>query len=262
MGEHPAQAVRSKKDSSLVVAANLVKEGRAQAFLSAGSTGACLAAATLIVGRIRGVKRPALAVILPGKRPVVLTDNGANADCKPEYLAQFAEMGRAYAQAVLEVEEPRIALLNIGEEDTKGSLLAQEAHALMRERTAGFIGNVEGRDLLAGEADVIVTDGFTGNVVLKTLEGSMGFLLGKIKGVFTAGTVSKLAALLVSGNLRGLKTELNPDRYGAVPLLGVKGLCLVAHGSASAEAIANGILVGARAVRNNITERIIESLTA
>ena len=256
----PARAVRNKKDASIVVAARLVKEGAAQGFISAGSTAACLAAGTLIVGRIRGVARPTLAVILPGKQPTVLCDTGANADCKPELLVQFAEMGRAYAQATLGVADPRIALLNIGSEEGKGSELAKETQILMSEQTHNFIGNVEGRDLLEGKADVIVTDGFTGNVVLKTLEGSMFFLLGKLKAVFTATTISKLAALVLKSSFSGLKQELNPDQYGAAPLLGVRGLCLVAHGSSSPEAIANGILVGAKAVRNELTEKIITAI--
>ena len=256
----PARAVRNKKDASIVVAARLVKEGAAQGFISAGSTAACLAAGTLIVGRIRGVARPTLAVILPGKQPTVLCDTGANADCKPELLVQFAEMGRAYAQATLGVTDPRIALLNIGSEEGKGSELAKETQILMSEQTHNFIGNVEGRDLLEGKADVIVTDGFTGNVVLKTLEGSMFFLLGKLKAVFTATTISKLAALVLKGSFSELKQELNPDQYGAAPLLGVKGLCLVAHGSSSPEAIANGILVGAKAVRNELTEKITTAI--
>ncbi|MCL2680652.1 MAG: phosphate acyltransferase PlsX [Coriobacteriia bacterium] len=256
----PARAVRSKKDASLVVAARLVKEGVAAGFISAGSTAACLAAGTLVVGRIRSVKRPALAVILPGKRPVVMVDTGANADCKPEFLLQFAEMGRAYSAAVVGVENPSIALLNIGSEQGKGSELAKEAQVLMHQHTANFQGNVEGRDILAGVADVVVTDGFTGNVVLKTLEGSMTFLLGKLKTLFMATTISKLAALALKGRFADLKQELNPDQYGAAPLLGVKGLCLVAHGSSSPEAIANGILVGAKAVRNQVTEKITNAL--
>ena len=257
MDEHdPARAVRNKKDASIVVAARLVKEGSAQGFISAGSTAACLAAGTLIVGRIRGVKRPALAVVLPGKQPVVMTDSGANADCKPELLVQFAEMGRAYAQATLGVQDPRIALLNIGSEEGKGSELAKETQILMKRHTWNFIGNVEGRDILEGRTDVIVTDGFTGNVVLKTLEGSMFYLLGKLKTALTASTVKKLAAGILKGSFSELKQELNPDQYGAAPLLGVKGLCLVAHGSSSPEAIANGILVGAKAVRGELTEKI------
>ncbi|MCL2403601.1 MAG: phosphate acyltransferase PlsX [Coriobacteriia bacterium] len=263
MDEHdPARAVRSKKDASIVVAARLVKEGAAQGFISAGSTAACLAAGTLVIGRIRGVARPTLAVVLPGKRPVVLADTGANADCKPELLVQFAEMARAYAQATLSIDNPSIALLNIGSEEGKGSELAKATQVLMKEQIHNFIGNVEGRDILDGKADVIVTDGFTGNVVLKTLEGSMFYLLAKLKTAFMATGLTKLAALVLKGSFKELKSELDPDQYGAAPLLGVKGLCLVAHGSSSPEAIANGILVGAKAVRNELTEKITAAVQA
>ena len=170
MGEHPAGAVRAKQDSSIVVGARLVRDGRADAFFSAGNTGACMAAATLVMGRIKSVSRPAIATVLPTVGvPCVLLDVGANADCKPENLLQFAEMGEAYASVVLGVEHPRVALLNIGEEPAKGSILAQEAHALLAEKVAAFIGNIEGRDVMSGAADVIVNDGFTGNVALKLL---------------------------------------------------------------------------------------------
>jgi len=256
MAEHPANAVRTKKDSSLVVAARLVKEGAADGFFSAGSTGACLAAGTLIVGRIPGVIRPAIGVIFPGKTPTVFLDTGANADVKPEYLVQFAQMGASYAQAVLEVKEPRVALLNIGEEDTKGSKLAQETFPLMQAGVPGFIGNVEGRDLLRGVADVIVTDGFTGNVTLKTLEGSSSFILGQLKEALMGSTTSKLAALALKGQLNGLKDRLDPDRFGGAPLLGVSGLVCIGHGSSSAEAIASGILATAKAVRGKVVANI------
>jgi len=256
MGEHPAKAVRTKKNSSLVVAARLVKEGAADGFFSAGSTGACLAAGTLIVGRIPGVIRPAIATILPGASPTVFLDTGANADVKPEYLVQYAQMGAAYAQAVLDVEEPRIALLNIGEEDTKGNKLAQECFALLSASVPGFIGNVEGRDLLAGAADVVITDGFTGNITLKTLEGASGFILGQLKDALMASTLSKLAALGLKGQLNGIKDRLNPDRYGGAPLLGAAGLVCIGHGSSSAEAICAGILTTAKAVRGKVVEQI------
>ena len=177
MDEHAASAVRTKKDSSIVVGARLVKEGSADAFFSAGNTGAVMAAATLIMGRIEGVKRPAIATVVPtAGPPCVLLDVGANADCKPENLLQFAQMGAAYATVVLGVVGPRVALLNIGEEPTKGSQLAQASHELMAEKIPHFIGNVEGRDVLAGVSDVIVTDGFTGNVALKLLEGTSKIL--------------------------------------------------------------------------------------
>ena len=257
MGEHPATAVRSKKDSSIVVGCRLVREGRAEGFFSAGSTGACMAAATLVMGRIPGVQRPAIAAVIPAsERPTVLLDVGANADVKPEMLVQFAIMGRAYAQAVLGVDEPTIGLLNIGEEPTKGSQLAQEAHALLAADVPGFAGNVEGRDVPAGATDVVVTDGFTGNVTLKTLEGLSATLFSELKTSITAHLHTKLAAAVLKPALRALKGKLDPDTYGGAPLLGVAGVCIIGHGSSGARAVTNGIMVTARAVRNDLTDRI------
>ncbi|MDP2232587.1 MAG: phosphate acyltransferase PlsX, partial [Actinomycetota bacterium] len=219
MDEHPAHAVRGKKDSSIVVGCRLVRDGEADAFFSLGSTGACMAAATLVMGRIKGVSRPAIATVIPtAGPPVVLLDVGANADCKPENLVQFGHMGSAYAQIVLGVSAPRVALLNIGEEPTKGSQLAQDAHALMLAQLPGFIGNVEGRDLPAGVADVIVTDGFTGNVTLKLLEGLSKTLLGQVKDAMTSSAINKLAAAVLKSSLVTLKERLNPDAYGGAPL--------------------------------------------
>ncbi len=211
MDEHPATAVRSKKDSSIVVGCRLVKERQADAFFSAGSTGAAMAAATLVMGRITGVHRPAIATVLPtAGAPAVLLDVGANADCKPEYLLQFAHMGAAYAEIVLGAVHPKVALLNIGEEPTKGSQLAREAHALMAQNVRGFIGNLEGRDVLAGVADVIVTDGFTGNVALKMLEGTSKILLGQVKDAMTSRTVNKAAAAVLKPALDKLQGPARP----------------------------------------------------
>ena len=261
MGEHPANAVRTKKDSSIVVGCRLVKEGAADGFVSAGSTGAAMAAATLVMGRIPGVNRPAIATVLPtAGPPSVLLDVGANADCKAEHLEQFAHMGIAYAQTVLGCIAPRVGLLNIGEEPTKGSALAQEAHALLAASVPGFLGNVEGRDVLTGKADVIVTDGFTGNVALKLLEGTSKVLLGQVKEAMTSSTVNKAAAAVLKPALVRLKDRLNPDTYGGAPLLGVRGVCIIAHGSARRVAIANAIKVAAQAGRGDLTGRITESL--
>ncbi len=261
MGEHPASAVRSKKDASIVVACRLVKEARAQGFFSAGSTGACMAAATLIMGRIAGVSRPAIATIIPATtRPIVLLDVGANADVKPDMLVEFAAMGTAYAQTILGVAEPSVALLNIGEEPTKGSMLAQEAYGLLSASVPGFIGNVEGRDVASGGADVIVTDGFTGNVVLKTLEGLSSVLFAEIKAALTESVPSRIAAAVVGPSLRGLKKRLDAEEYGGAPLLGVQGVCIIGHGGSSATAVSNGIAVATRAVRGDLTARIATSL--
>ncbi len=261
MDDHPASAVRTKKDSSIVVGARLVRDGVADAFFSAGSTGACMAAATLITGRIKGVSRPAIATVIPTSGPpVVLLDVGANADCKPENLLQFGKMGAAYAKIVLGVSEPRIALLNIGEESTKGSQLAIESHALMTESLTGFIGNVEGRDIPTGAADVIVTDGFTGNVALKLLEGVSKSLLGQVKDAMMATPFTKLAAATMRGPFAELKDRLDPDAYGGAPLLGINGVSIIGHGSSTGRAVSSAIRVSAQAVRGQLTQRIAETI--
>jgi glycerol-3-phosphate acyltransferase PlsX len=261
MEEHAAGAVRAKKDSSIVVGCRMVKEGRADGFFSLGNTGATMAAATLGMGRIAGVLRPAIATVIPtSTTPCVLLDAGANADCKAEHLVQFAVMGAAYARAALGIQEPRIALLNIGEEPTKGSALAQEAYALMEARIPGFIGNVEGRDVPAGGADVIVTDGFTGNVVLKLMEGMSHQLLGEFKRALTASVASKMAAAVLRPSIEGLRDKLDPDVHGAAPLLGVQGLALIGHGSSGARAVASALRVGAVAVRGGLVAKVTESL--
>lgn len=262
MGEHPANAVRKKKDSSLVVGCRLVKEGSAHGFFSAGSTGACLAAGTLVIGRIRGISRPALATVLPSPvKPVVMCDVGANADCKPEYLLQFAQMATVYAEKVLHIDHPKAALLNIGEEETKGSRLAQEAHALLRAKLPNFAGNAEGGDLLAGTFDVIIADGFTGNACLKSIEGTAKVLFKEVKGILTESVATKLAAVAIKGGLGRLKDAVSPDTYGGAPLLGVKGACIVGHGSSNARAIRNGILTAASVVRTGVSE-IIEQMAS
>ena len=262
MDEHPANAVRKKKDSSLVVGNRLVKEGEAGGFFSAGSTGACLAAATLVVSRIKGVARPALCTILPSPaKPVVMCDVGANADCKASYLVQFAQMAIPYAEKVVGITEPKVALLNIGEEETKGSKFAQEAHELLHESVPQFVGNAEGRDLLTGEFDVIVTDGFTGNVCLKTIEGAASVLFKSIKEVMMKSTMTKLGALTLKGGLGELKNSLSADEYGGAPILGVKGACLVGHGSSNETAIKNGILVAARTVRLDVSGIIAQTVS-
>jgi glycerol-3-phosphate acyltransferase PlsX len=251
MGEHAAGAVRTKRDSSIVVGARLVKEGKADGFFSAGNTGATMAAALLVMGRIKGAGPP-----------VVVLDIGANADCRPEHLLQFAHMGAAYSRAVVGVEAPRVALLNIGEEPGKGSALAQEAHAMMAGSVPGFIGNLEGRDIPFGRADVIVTDGFTGNVVLKLMEGLADALFGELKDTMTTGTLNRAATAVLAPSLRSMKARLDPDAYGAAPLLGIDGLALIGHGSSSAEAIVSAMRYGARAVREGLVASIADSVVA
>ncbi len=262
MSEHPAAAVRKKKDSSIVRGCKLVCEGQAQGFFSAGSTGACLTAATLVMGRLKGVKRPALGVLIPAyERPTFLIDVGANADCKPDYLVQFARMGVVYLQSILGVAHPRVGLLNIGEEDTKGSSFALSAYAALSKHVFEFAGNCEGGDLVQGRFDVVVTDGFTGNVCLKTIEGTSKLIFRHLKHALTSSLSAKMGALLVKGDLSALKEELNPDRFGGSPLLGVKGVCMVGHGSSNAQAIKNGILAGCAQVREGVPQRIADALS-
>ncbi len=261
MGEHPAEAVRLKKDSSIVVGCRLVKEGEAGGFFSAGSTGACMSAATLVIGRIKGVKRPAIATVLPSPvANVVFTDMGANADCKPEYLVQFARMARVYAQVTLGIEDPSVGLLNIGEEETKGSEFAQQCHKLMKEHVPNFKGNAEGRNLALGGFDVIVTDGFTGNVALKVYEGVGKALLLGLKETIYSTTKSKIGGLLIKDALSTFKENLSADKYGGAQLLGCKGVCLIGHGSSNARAICNGVLATADAVRQDMPGKLAHAL--
>lgn len=261
MGEHPAEAVRRKKDSSIVVGCQLVKDGEAGGFFSAGSTGACMSAATLVIGRIKGVKRPAIATVLPSPvAKVVFADMGANADCKPEYLVQFARMARVYAQVTLGIDNPSVGLLNIGEEETKGSEFAQECHRLMKEHVPNFRGNAEGRALALGGFDVIVTDGFTGNVALKVYEGVGMALLAGLKETIYSTTKSKIGGLLIKDALSKFKDELSADKYGGAQLLGCKGVCLIGHGSSNAQAICSGVLATADAIRQDMPGRLAFAL--
>jgi phosphate acyltransferase len=255
--DEPARAVRSEPDSSIVVGARTVTEGRAQGFISAGNTGAMLAAGLLVVKRVPGVKRPAILTVLPGMQgPVALLDAGANADCRAEYLAEFAVMGTVFARRVLGIDEPRVALLNIGEEGSKGSELARESHRLLAQTQPRFVGNVEGRAILFNAADVVVTDGFTGNVALKVMEGTAASLIGRIRGIASRSLRSKLGGALLRPGLRDLKAVLDPEEYGGTYLLGVRGLMVICHGNSSRKAVANALRFGAEAVRGGVVEEV------
>ena len=258
MEEHPAEAVRHKKDSSIVRGCHAVREGKADGFFSAGSTGAVLAAATLVVGRIKGMKRPALAVALPGvgEHETVMLDLGANADCRPEMIVQFAQMGSAYARVALDVASPRVGLLSNGTEDTKGSELILSYHEALAASDVRFAGNCEGTDLLLGDYDVIVCDGFTGNVALKSLEGTAKYLLSQIKVAAAHSKLAAVGALLLKPSLSGLRGKLSGDGHGGAILLGLKAPVLIGHGATSAEAVANGIRATAKAVRSDLVGRI------
>ncbi len=257
MHEKPAEAVRSKPDSSLVAAVRAVALGEADAVVSAGNTGAMLAAGLLELRRLPGVMRPAIAVPIPSKRgPSVLIDAGANADARPEHLLQFATMGAVFAEEILGIPNPAVRLLSIGEEPEKGNQLTLEAHALLAASDLNFIGNTEGRDVLVGAADVVVTDGFTGNVTLKTIEGTIRTLLDALREEITATTTGKLGGLLVRPAARRLRHRLDPDTYGGAYLLGLRGLAVIAHGNSSRTAIANAIRLAARGVDHDVVGRL------
>ena len=262
MDEKPGEAVRAKRDSSLVVACRLVHEGLADAVVSAGNTGAMVAAGLVEIRRLRGVNRPAIALVLPARRgPSLLIDAGANADARAEHLRQFAHMGSIFMQELLEVRDPEVRLLSIGEEPEKGSRLTLEAFAMLREdHDLNFKGNAESRDLLAGAADVVVCDGFTGNVVLKALEGTISTLLEALREEIETSRRAKLGGLLIRPAARRLGESLNPDTYGGAYLLGLRGLAVIAHGNSGRRAIANAIRLAARGVEHDVVGRMQERL--
>jgi len=261
MDEKPAEAVRAKPQSSLVAACRAVAEGRADAVVSAGNTGAMLAASLLELRRLPGVARPAIAVPLPARRgPSVLIDAGANADARPEHLLQFGHMGAIFAEEILGIPNPDVRLLSIGEEPEKGNHLTLEAHALLADSELNFRGNAEAHDMLKGAADVVVTDGFTGNVALKLIEGTIRELLDALREQITATTRGKLGGLLIRPAARALRTELDPDTYGGAYLLGLRGLVVIAHGNSSRQAIANAIRLAARGVEKDVVGRLAERL--
>ena len=261
MDEKPTEAVRAKPNSSLVVACRAVGERKADAVVSAGNTGAMFAACLLELRRIPGVRRPAIAVTIPARRgPSVLLDSGANADARPEDLVQFAHMGAVFAEEILGVAKPEIRLLSIGEEPEKGSLLSLEAHRLLAATDLNFAGNTEGRDLLTGAADVVVTDGFTGNVALKVTEGTIQSLLEGLREEITATAVGKLGGLLIRPAARRLRKRLDPDTYGGAYLLGLRGLAVIAHGNSSRRAITNAVSLAARGVEKDVVGRLAQNL--
>lgn len=257
MAADPAKSVRTMKDSSLVRAAEAVRDGKASAMISAGNTGATMASALLRMGRIKGVMRPAIAtpIPVPGGTPTVLLDAGANSECQAVWLVQFAQMGAVLARERYGIARPKVGLLSIGEEPGKGTPLVKETHNLMQDAALGsaeFVGNVEGRDIMTDAVDVIVTDGFTGNVALKTLEGSMRALVNALFGVFAASDEAKAAAEVLMPGLLPLYAQLDPDSYGGAMLLGVDGVCIISHGSSSATAIVNAVRVAADMVENDV----------
>jgi glycerol-3-phosphate acyltransferase PlsX len=256
MEDEPGSAVRRKKDASMVRAAEAVRDGKAAAMFSAGNTGAAMASALLRMGRIKGVSRPAVATPLPvpGTTPTVLLDAGANAECQPAWLVQFAQMGSAYARGRYGLDRPRVGLLSIGEESGKGNSLVKDAHGLLKE--AGgvhFVGNVEGRDLLTDDVDVVVTDGFSGNVALKALEGALACLSGAVEAALPPDAWAIVAPVLEA---------LDPETYGGAMLLGVEGVCVIGHGASSATAVTNGVVVAAELARGDLVTALRNAIAA
>ncbi len=262
MDEHPATAVRAKKRNSMTVGLELVKVGDADAFVTCGHTGAALAASLFTLGRIRGIKRPALTTLFPTRADhCFILDVGANADCKPEYIRQFALMGNVYARHVFGIEAPKVGILSIGEEGGKGNILVQEAFPLL-EKTKGlhFIGNVEPKEVLQGRADVVVTDGFTGNIFIKTSEAVGSMLLAVIKEEVKRRFLAMAGMLLARHALKASLQRMDPREYGGAPFLGVNGIVIVGHGRSDAYAVRNAIRMGIRSVRGDIVRRTVEGL--
>ena len=261
MGEHPAMAAKSKKDSSMAVGMRMVRKGEADAFASAGNSGGVLANALLHLGRLKGVIRPALTAVFPTEHgPSVLLDVGANTDCRPEQLVQFAVMGSVYANCVLGIQNPRVGIISNGEEEGKGNALVQDTYPLLRSSQINFIGNVEGKDIPKGMADILVTDGFTGNVILKTSEGVASMLMDMLRREIKKRPAAVLGALLARGAFKEVRKTLDYAEYGGAPLLGVAGVVVLGHGRSSARAITNMVGVAVKAVRAHTMSAISQGI--
>lgn len=262
--DKPVKAIRSKKDSSMVVALKFVKENKADAIVSAGNTGALLAGGLFVVGRIKGIDRPCLCPAIPNVKGgmTLIADGGANADCKPINLIQFAGMSNIYANKVLQIEKPRVALANVGIEEGKGNDLAKKSYEELKKLDLNFIGNIEARELINSYTDIVVCDGFTGNILLKSAEGIAMSILGLLKETFLSSTKGKLGGLLLKDDLRKLKAMMDYSEYGGAPLLGVNGGVIKAHGSSDAKAIKNAINQAIKFSKGNVVEDIKEFLNA
>ena len=261
MDESPAAAIRKKKDSSIRRACELVKNGEADAFVSAGHSGVVMATALLLLGTSKSVDRPAIAAIMPTlKATFILIDAGANLHCKPENLLQFAIMGSTYCSVILGRAEPRVALISIGEEDSKGTELTKETFKLLKKANINFIGNIDGTDIFTGNADVIVCDGFTGNIVLKTSEGLADVLIKMLKREVAHLTAGRIGYLLMKPALRSFKKRTDYDEYGGAPLLGINGTCIISHGRSTAKAIRNAVRVASDLAKNRVYEIITSAI--
>lgn len=262
MGDSPATAVRRKKDSSINRAMDLVKSGEAAAVFAAGNTGAAVAAATLKLRTLEGVRRPGIAVAMPtvNDKPVVVIDGGATTDCTPEILMQFAIMGSTYSQKIIGRPEPQVGVMSVGTEEAKGNMLSKETFELLDQAPIQFVGNIEGHDIFQGQVDVVVCDGFTGNVILKTSESAAHAIGAWLKRELTKNFIRVLGTLLIRGGLRTLKEKISQNTYGGAPLLGVNGICIIGHGSSDAVAVKNGIRQARDAVKQRVNEAILTGL--
>ncbi|MCD4668878.1 MAG: phosphate acyltransferase PlsX [Actinomycetia bacterium] len=258
MDESPSDVIRNKKDSSLYIGSRLVHEGKGGALLSAGNTGAAMACSLFNIKRIKGVLRPAIAIVIPlAGSKCVLIDGGANADCKPQYLAQFAIMGKVYAENILGIRDPGIGLVNIGGEEKKGNELAIESHRLIKDiKGLNFKGNIEGREIFEGHADIVVTDGFTGNVILKVFEGLAKMFFGEVREALTSSIASKIAALVLKKPLTAMKNKFDYETYGGAQLLGLNAPVVISHGSSRARAIKNAVCVAQESLKADLVDKI------
>jgi glycerol-3-phosphate acyltransferase PlsX len=258
MDESPSDVLKNRKGSSIYIGSQLVGQGNGSAFLSAGNTGAVMACSLFNIKRIKGVFRPAIAAVIPlADSRFVLIDAGANADCKPIYLAQFALMGKVYSKNILGVKDPKVGIVNIGGEEKKGSELAIEAHKMLKDiKGLDFVGNIEGREMFEGSADVVITDGFTGNVILKVLEGLAKMFFGEVKSALTSSFISKMAALILKKPLKKMKNKFDYETYGGAQLLGLNAPVIISHGSSKARAVRNAIRVGQESLQTDLVEKI------
>lgn len=260
MDEPPAQAVRQKRDASINAAMRLVKKGEAAAVVSAGNTGAVMASALFVLGRVGDIERPALGAFFPStQRGVLMLDVGANADCKPAYMIQFAGMGSLFMQRLFGIEQPRVGLLNIGEEENKGNELTQEVYQALQKSTLNFVGNVEGKDIATGQVDVAVMDGFTGNVAIKMSEGVVGLMFSEMRNALSSRLHYRLAAMVLRPAFRAMRRRLDYAEYGGVPLLGVNGVVIIAHGRSDATAVKNALRAAGEAAASGIVEAMAEA---
>ena len=260
MDEAPAQAVRQKRDASINAAMRLVKGGEAAAVVSAGNTGAVMASALFVLGRVGDIERPALGAFFPStQRGVLMLDVGANADCKPSYMIQFARMGSLFMERLFGIGEPRVGLLNIGEEENKGNELTQEVYRALRKSSLNFVGNVEGKDIATGQVDVAVMDGFTGNVAIKMSEGVVGLMFSEMRSALSSRLHYRLAALVLRPAFRAMRRRLDYAEYGGVPLLGVNGVVIIAHGRSDATAVKNALRAAGEVAASGIVEAMAEA---